>query len=298
MPSASMSSSPNRGPRRARFRLRCRGRVPRGDMSRFVTGSTVHSTAARGPPADGRRRKTAASHCERSAGARCACFRRDAGGMLGVWRDAVVLADEPATNRWDGRPSRLTPRIAGELVPAKSIHRSSAYADVRCAVVRRISPDALNASTRGCVTARHASSVCGGSRIRALESCRRTGRARCRRRLARDRVDAAGPPRAHADDSHDLMKMCRRLWTDDVVENTASLRFRTGPSSRSRVQHPLPIAVGGESTTAMRGPRVSMGGWPQAHAESAMPVVASTRGRSVRARRSPRHGVDGRRVPR
>ena len=101
---------------------------------------------------------------------------------------------------------------------------------------------------------------------------------------------AAGlDPRSRGRRLDESIEVCRRLWTERVVEHHGEFfDFESVAFEPKPIQHPLPMAVGGESKAAMRRAAALDGWMGLMHSpESAAPVVAQYR--AVEAAMRPGH---------
>jgi probable F420-dependent oxidoreductase len=213
----------------------------------------------------------------------------------GVWRDAVVLADELGYESvWIADHLVLPQRISGELVrgeehppvaPQTPVFDVPAYLSYLAACTQHIRLGVyvyLLGIRHPFVTARGFATLDVVSNGR-VELGVGAGW------LENEWVAAGLDPRTRGRRLDECIAVCRRLWREPIVEHHGEFfDFEPVAFEPKPVQSPLPISVGGESQTAMRR-AASLDGWMGlVHTpESAARVVSAYR--SIEAAVRPDH---------
>jgi len=212
-----------------------------------------------------------------------------------VWRDAVTLADDLGYESvWIADHLALPLRISGELVPGEEhppvdprvpVFDVPAYLSYFAACTSRIRLGVyvyLLGIRHPFVTARGFATLDVVSNGRA-ELGVGAG-------WLENEWNAAGlDPRTRGRRLDECIDVCRRLWTEPVVEHHGEFfDFEPVAFEPKPVQQPLPIAVGGESMAAMRRAALTDGWMGLVHTpESA--AIAIAKYRAVEDERRPGH---------
>jgi len=212
-----------------------------------------------------------------------------------LWRDAVVLADELGYESvWIADHLVLPRRMAGQLVrgeehppvdPHTPVFDVPAYLSYLAGSAQRIRLGVyvyLLGIRHPFVTARGFATLDVVSNGRAELG---VGAGWLENEWTAAGLDA----RTRGRRLDECIEVCRRLWSETVVEHHGEFfEFEPVAFEPKPIQDPLPMAVGGESTAAMRR-AASLDGWMglMHTPESAAPVVA--RYRAVEAALRPGH---------